>query len=246
MSSAHPSRRRLAKRGSNGRLIFAIISLGLVGVVVWQLTALAVTGISQMFDAAAPITKVTGIELHQTYTVSVGDTLIGIAHRFGISESALSRANHLRNPNNITVGERLIIPNSFHPARTRRLIRWIAAKYHLDPAFAVGLADEESGWDENAVSATGAIGVMQIEPQTGVFLAQRLGRNINLGVEKDNVTAGVYWLSYLVRYYGGNERSAAAAYYEGQGNLARHGYVGGAGQYVANVMALRQRYFGVR
>lgn len=244
MSNARPRRRRLANRASNGRLIFAIISLALVGVVVWQLTALAVTGISQMFDAAAPITKVTGIELHQTYTVRVGDTLIGIAHRFGISELALIRANHLRNPNNITVGERLIIPNSFHPTRTRHLIWHIADKYHLDPAFATGLADEESGFNENAVSPTGAVGVMQIEPQTGVFLAQKLGRSINLGVEKDNITAGVYWLSYLVRYYGGNERSAAAAYFEGQGNLARHGYVGGAGQYVGNVMALRQRYLG--
>ena len=142
------------------------------------------------------------------------------------------------------MGQTLIIPSPYHPAKTRHLVAALARQYHLDPAFALAIADQESGFNENAISPTGAIGVMQVEPGTGKQLATDLGRSIDLGVERDNITVGVYWLAYLVRYYAGNERSAAAAYYEGQGNLAAHGYLAGTGQYVADVMALRQRYLG--
>src|SRR5581483_11858356 len=134
------------------------------------------------------------------------------------------------------------IPTPFHPVLTRQLIRTTARRYHLDPNFAVGLADQESGFDENQVSPTGAIGVMQIEPATGSDLARELGRPIDLGVERDNILCGVYYLKTLVTDYHGNERSAAAAYYEGQGNLAAHGYLAGTKQYVDDVMALRQRW----
>ena len=218
--------------------------LVLVGLVGWQLTVLAVAGVGQIFDATGAITSGPTLQLHPTYTVSVGDTLAGIAAHFRVSEKVLIDVNHLQNPNLITVGQKLIIPTPYHPAQTRRLIVATANHYHLDPAFALAIADQESGFNENALSPTGAIGVMQIEPQTGRQIAQDLGRTIDLGIERDNVTVGAYWLAYLVRYYGGNERSAAAAYYEGQGNLAARGYVGDTSTYVADVMALRQRYAG--
>jgi LysM repeat protein len=222
----------------------ALAALGLIVAIVWQLIASAASGFEQLFGIAGSTAAVPMLQLHQTYTVSVGDTLSQIAARFGVSERKLMRANHIKNANLIVLGERLIIPARYHPAKTRRLIRRIARRYHLDPAFALGIADEESGFDENALSPTGAIGVMQIEPATGAQLARDLGRPINLGREKDNIDCGIYWLAYLVRYYGGNERSAAAAYYEGQGNLSAHGYLPGTRQYVNNVMALRSRYQG--
>lgn len=47
-----------------------------------------------------------------TYTVRAGDTLTGIAARFGVSPSALARANGITNPNLIYVGQRLTIPGA--------------------------------------------------------------------------------------------------------------------------------------
>lgn len=44
------------------------------------------------------------------YIVQPGDTLGGIADRFGIDIAALSQANNLENPNDIAAGQRLIIP----------------------------------------------------------------------------------------------------------------------------------------
>jgi LysM repeat protein len=50
------------------------------------------------------------------YIVRCGDTLSGIAFRYGTSVAAIARANGLRNPNYIYVGQRLIIPSGYHPA----------------------------------------------------------------------------------------------------------------------------------
>lgn len=210
-------------------------------IVIWQL---ANTGLGPLFGRPATSSNYPGVRLRIVYVVIAGDTVSGIAGRFGVSAQSILDANHLSNPDMITIGERLVIPSPFHPGKTRRLIRRVARRYGVAPPFALAIADQESGFNENAVSKTGAIGVMQIEPATGAQLSTDLGRTINLGNERDNVTAGVYYLGYLVRYYGGNERKAAAAYYEGQGNLAKHGYVGDTGQYVATVMALRSRYGG--
>ena len=47
----------------------------------------------------------------QVYVVRHGDTLSGIARRFGVSAYALARVNKLQNPNLIYVGQRLVIPS---------------------------------------------------------------------------------------------------------------------------------------
>ncbi len=44
------------------------------------------------------------------HVVRRGETLSAIARRYGVSTSSIVRANHLRNPNRIVVGTRLVIP----------------------------------------------------------------------------------------------------------------------------------------
>lgn len=46
------------------------------------------------------------------YTVKAGDTLSSIARRYGTTVDAIARANHLKNPNYIRVGQKLWIPGS--------------------------------------------------------------------------------------------------------------------------------------
>ncbi len=45
-----------------------------------------------------------------TYVVQRGDTLYGIARRYGVTVQALVKANKLANPNRLDVGQQLIIP----------------------------------------------------------------------------------------------------------------------------------------
>ncbi|HLI56551.1 MAG TPA: LysM peptidoglycan-binding domain-containing protein, partial [Actinomycetota bacterium] len=139
----------------------------LASLVIWQLVSLAMSP-----SATKPANPYPGVELQQTYTVVPGDTVNGLAHRFGVAPASILRANHIANPNLIVVGERLVIPASYHPRRTERLIRRMARRFGIDPNFALAIAYEESGFQQYKTSPTGAIGIMQVEPETGVQLAR--------------------------------------------------------------------------
>jgi len=51
------------------------------------------------------------LSTNQEYVVQAGDTLSRIAQRFNTTVDAIVRANNLSNPNNLSVGQRLIIPS---------------------------------------------------------------------------------------------------------------------------------------
>jgi murein DD-endopeptidase MepM/ murein hydrolase activator NlpD len=51
-----------------------------------------------------------------TYTLRWGDTLSGVAHRFGVPLGALLAANHIRDPNRVREGQELLIPGTVPPA----------------------------------------------------------------------------------------------------------------------------------
>jgi LysM repeat protein len=84
--------------------------------------SLNVPGKSDTFHAPAA-SKPAPSKASGSYTVRSGDTMSGIAARHGMSLSALERANpQVRNPNMISVGQRLNIPgggDSFSPAPTQ-------------------------------------------------------------------------------------------------------------------------------
>ena len=187
----------------------------------------------------------------RSYLVRAGDSLSNISVRYGTTTSALLQTNRLANPNRVIIGSRLVIPASIQiqPASygapvARALVVDYARRYGLNSALPVAVAWQESGFNQNMVSGTGAIGVMQVEPYTGRHISWLLGRPFNLSNLDDNIHAGVFWLSQLVAYYNGDERLAAAAYYEGAHNLAVHGWFQDTIQYVNNVMALRARFTG--
>lgn len=183
------------------------------------------------------------------YVVQVGDTLSGIASRYGVSIPSLIGSNHIVDANTIVLGTRLAIPavtgaSYYDPWQARSLIGYYAGVYGIDASLPLAVGWQESGFNQTLVSRTGAVGVMQVEPYTGAHIAQLLGRPFNLYRIDDNIHAGVYWLGQLVAYYGGNERLAAAAYYEGARAIAKHGLYRDTVQYVDNVMALKVNFGG--
>ncbi len=183
------------------------------------------------------------------YVVQPGDTLTSIASHYGISVSSVLTANSLADANLILVGTRIAIPAESASTVSgagdaQGLIESYSQIYGVDPALALGISYQESGFNQSEISATGAVGVMQVEPYTGVVVTRLLGRQLNLYDLSDNIQAGVYWLSYLLRYYGGNVSTAVAAYYQGAHSIAVHGLYNDTIQYVSDVLALQARFGG--
>jgi LysM repeat protein len=57
-----------------------------------------------------PLTPTVAAGGGQTYIVREGDSLSGIASRFGVSQEAIQQANNITDPNSIYAGQELIIP----------------------------------------------------------------------------------------------------------------------------------------
>ncbi len=97
-----------------------------------------------------------------------------------------------------------------------------AIKYGYDPYFILSIVKVESSFDPHAVSPVGAMGLMQIMPDVGKYLAEEKGvelKNTNQLFDiNTNLDLGVYYLKFLHKYYK-NIRMALLAYNMGPGNL---------------------------
>lgn len=192
-----------------------------------------------------------------TYVVEPGDTLGGIAASFGVTVAELAAANGIRDPNKIRVGQHLSVesdranptaapssqPSSVSSDEVRGLIVDTAARYGWRPFVPLGLAMQESGWNNSVVSSAGAVGIMQVLPSTGEWTGRWLvGRSLDLTNPADNVEAGIAYLDYLYRRFDRDVDVALAAYYEGPARVAANGPSASARRYVANVLALADRH----
>ena len=111
-----------------------------------------------------------------------------------------------------------------YPLRYEQIVRGHAKNYDLDPALLAAVIYTESRFDARARSSAGAIGLMQLLPDTARGIAVRTGGNAfvvdDLYVPELNVRYGAWYLSSLLTRYS-DERTALAAYHAGQGNVDR-------------------------
>lgn len=94
-------------------------------------------------------------------------------------------------------------------------------EYGIDPALVASVINVESGYDEEVVSSKDAMGLMQILPSTGKWLAQKIGEDYQeecLLDGKYNIKIGTYYLSYLLNQFS-DRKVAICAYNAGQGNV---------------------------
>ena len=110
---------------------------------------------------------------------------------------------------------------------------------------AEAIAWQESGFDNDEVSSAGAVGVMQILPATWSWITSNLagGSLLNSASATGNVTAGVLLLRSLLAATG-SQPLAIAAFLQGLASVQRIGILPAARQYVADVLALEQRFAG--
>jgi soluble lytic murein transglycosylase-like protein len=182
--------------------------------------------------------------------VRPGDTLSGIAARFGVGVHRLARANGLRVRGILLAGITLRVPAGHHtaPVATAPGLWSVAASidawsahYGVDARLARAVAWQESGFHINIFSPAGAWGPMQIIPSTWTYVEGSLiGHPVPHTADGD-IRIGVALLHHLIADFGGNESLAVAAYYQGERSVREHGLLQVTRWYVDDVMALRDR-----
>jgi len=92
---------------------------------------------------------------------------------------------------------------------TASLINAAAAKYQVDPRLVSAIAQTESGGNQGAVSSAGAVGVMQLMPDTAASLG------IDPYNKAQNIDGGTKYIKEMLDTFNGDVRKALAAYNAG-------------------------------
>jgi soluble lytic murein transglycosylase-like protein len=100
------------------------------------------------------------------------------------------------------------------------LVEQAAKENNIDPAIVHAVIEQESAYDSNAVSKSGALGLMQLMPGT----AKQMGVKDSLNPEQ-NIRGGTKYLSSLLNHYHGNLTLALSAYNAGPNNVSKYGGV---------------------
>ena len=112
----------------------------------------------------------------------------------------------------------------WYPLRYEHIVRGHAHNYSLDPALLAAVIYQESKFEPDARSSSGAIGLMQLLPATAQGIALHTGgsgfRVGDLYNPEINIRYGAWYLRHLLRKYG-DEPTALAAYNAGQDNVDR-------------------------
>jgi soluble lytic murein transglycosylase-like protein len=150
-------------------------------------------------------------------------TTVRLFHREGVTELpaasifGFEQDDYIPPPPVVAEPPKVAKPSAPVPRDPKELVRDAAARSGLPPAFVESVAQVESAFRTGAISPKGAIGVMQLMPQT----AKQLGSDPhNL---EENIDAGARLLRELLLKYNGDVVKALAAYNAGAGAVDRFG-----------------------
>ena len=119
--------------------------------------------------------------------------------------------------------------NFLYPFPYRSTIENYSSRWKVDKFLAVAVMKVESNFSEEAHSHSGAVGLMQIMPETAAWIAYQLGEvpeeaadDIkNLRDPETNIRYGTWYLAELKAEFKGNDVLTLAAYNAGRGNVRK-------------------------
>lgn len=109
----------------------------------------------------------------------------------------------------------------FYPMKYKNEINEFSEMFNIEGAVIASVANVESGFDENAKSNKGAIGIMQLMPSTAKWIVEKEGLEYNEEMLYEgayNLKVGSCYLSYLIVKFG-DVKTALCAYNAGPGNV---------------------------
>ena len=181
------------------------------------------------------------------HRVLPGESFFSIAQRYHVSPWRLARVNRLSLLATIVPNQRLRLPAGARIASSSAPVdretvraaidRWAAA-FRVDPKLARALAWMESGFQQDVVSSAGAIGVMQLLPETWEWVDTMLLAEITPRTYDGNVRAGVRYLRWQLDHFDGDVKLALAGYYQGARAVRERGLFDDTKQYVSVILQL--------
>lgn len=100
------------------------------------------------------------------------------------------------------------------------IIQESAEREDISPCLLEAVILTESKFDKKAVSHVGAVGMMQLMPETAAWISEESGLPAeSLSRPEENIPLGAWYLNYLLNLYHNNEVLALSAYNAGRGNV---------------------------
>ncbi len=117
----------------------------------------------------------------------------------------------------------LVYFSAKYPLKYSDSILLYADEYDIKPELVASVINAESGFDKDAVSNKGAIGLMQIKPSTAIFIAEDMSEDFDYNMlfeSQVNIKIGCRYLDYLFDKFE-NEEVALASFNAGEGVVKR-------------------------
>jgi len=128
-----------------------------------------------------------------------------------------------------------VVEKNFATDDISKIIRFTAQKYGVDEKLAMAVAKVESNLAPDVVSSAGAVGVMQLMPETAQGLGIRNSKD-----PRENIDGGLRYLKQLIGTFDGDVTKAVAAYNAGPQAVKKYNGIPPYPEtqdYVAKVMA---------
>ncbi|MEM9945984.1 MAG: transglycosylase SLT domain-containing protein [Cyanobacteria bacterium P01_D01_bin.36] len=110
---------------------------------------------------------------------------------------------------------------AIYPFPYADLILGWAQNRQLNPLLVTALVRQESRFQADIKSVVGAVGLMQVMPETGAWISEQIGEeDYSLNQPADNVRFGTWYLDFTHRQYANNSLFAVASYNAGPGAVA--------------------------
>lgn len=126
----------------------------------------------------------------------------------------------------VFISDRIALKRAYEKYPTAYLseIRTASEEFELDPYYVLSIIRCESSFDHEAVSKKGAVGLMQIMPDTGEWIAHKLGMDGLYTQEMlydpaTNIRIGCWYLRFIKGRVGDDLKTDAAAYNAGHGTV---------------------------
>ncbi len=172
-----------------------------------------------------------------------GDTIYRFEDRDGVMYFSNAPTDHrykkFREDRSSTRSRSPVLAKAL-PQTIAQTITQTSNRHRLDPALVRAVIKAESAFNPGAVSPKGAMGLMQLMPETASSL------NVSNPYDPEqNISGGVRHLRYLLDRFGGDMHLALAAYNAGESRMLRENRIppiGETREYVRRVLRFYKEF----